>query len=221
MNETGFGSFAIRHRQAIAFLCVALCLAGAFAVVDMPSSIFPQTNFPRVVILIDNGVIPATEMMATITRPVEESMKDIPGVRTVRSKTGRGSAEINVFFTWDTDMVQAELYVQGRIGVIQKALPATANSAVWRLTFSAFPVLGISLTGSQYSLTELWETARYTLQPRLLRIPGVARIGIVGGRMPEYHVIVDPLRLQAVNLSLAQVTDALARNNLIVPTGMV
>ena len=214
-------SFAIRHSLSIAFLCVALCLAGAYAALGMPSSIFPQTNFPRVVILIDNGVMPANEMMATITRPVEEAMKDIPGVRTVRSKTGRGSAEINVFFTWQTDMVQAELYVQGRLAVVQKTLPPTASSAVWRLTFAAFPVVGLSLTGPNYALTELWETARYTLQPRLLRIPGVARTGIVGGRAPEYHVIVDPLRLQAVNLSLSQVSDALVRNNLIAPTGML
>ena len=221
MPQAVLGSFAIRHAVTIAFLCVVLCLTGAFATRDMPSSIFPRTDFPRVVVLIDNGVMPASEMMATITRPVEESMKDIPGVRTVRSKTGRGSAEINVFFTWQTDMVQAELYVQGRLGVIQKALPATASSAVWRLTFSAFPVAGLSLTAPGHSLTELWETARYALQPRLLRLPGVARIGLVGGRAPEYHVIVDPLRLQAVNLGLAQVTDALARNNLIAPTGMV
>ncbi|MEI6333748.1 MAG: efflux RND transporter permease subunit [Methylococcaceae bacterium] len=214
-------SFAVRHSVSIAFLCLVLCLAGAYAALGMPSSIFPQTDFPRVVILIDNGVMPANEMMATITRPVEEAMKDIPGVRTVRSKTGRGSAEINVFFTWKTDMVQAELFVQGRLAVVQKALPATASSAVWRLTFAAFPVVGLSLTGAHYSLTELWETARYTLQPRLLRIPGVARTGIVGGRAPEYHVIVDPLRLQAVNLSLGQVSDALIRNNLIVPTGML
>ncbi|TAN71857.1 MAG: efflux RND transporter permease subunit [Methylobacter sp.] len=214
-------SFAARHGLVIAFLCAALCLAGIYAALGMPSSIFPQTNFPRVVILIDNGVMPANEMMATITRPVEEAMKDIPGVRTVRSKTGRGSAEINVFFTWQTDMVQAELFVQGRLAVVQKALPATASSAVWRLTFAAFPVVGLSLTGATHSLTELWETARYTLQPRLLRIPGVARTGIVGGRAPEYHVIVDPLRLQAVNLSLTQVTDALIRNNLIAPTGML
>ncbi len=175
-------SFAVRHSLAIAFICVALCLGGVYAALGMPSSIFPQTNFPRVVILIDNGVMPANEMMATITRPVEEAMKDIPGVRTVRSKTGRGSAEINVFFTWKTDMVLAELFVQGRLGVVQKALPATATSAVWRLTFAAFPVAGLSLTGSNHKLTELWETARYTLQPRLLRIPGVARTGIVGGR---------------------------------------
>jgi CzcA family heavy metal efflux pump len=118
-------------------------------------------------------------------------------------------------------MVQAELYVQGRLGVVQKTLPATASSAVWRLTFAAFPVVGLSLTGPNYSLTELWETARYTLQPRLLRIPGVARTGIVGGRAPEYHVIVDPLRLQAVNLSLSQVSDALVKNNLVAPAGML
>jgi multidrug efflux pump subunit AcrB len=221
MRTSAFGSFAIHHGLVIAFLCAALCLAGVYAALGMPSSIFPQTNFPRVVILIDNGVMPANEMMATITRPVEEAMKDIHGVRTVRSKTGRGSAEINVFFTWQTDMVQAELFVQGRLAVVQKALPATAISAVWRLTFAAFPVVGLSLTGPNHSLTELWETARYTLQPRLLRIPGVARTGIVGGRAPEYHVIVDPLRLQAVNLSLSQVSDALVRNNLIAPTGML
>ncbi|MCK9396076.1 MAG: efflux RND transporter permease subunit [Methylobacter sp.] len=221
MRSSVFGSFATRHGLVIAFLCAALCLAGAYAALGMPSSIFPQTDFPRVVILIDNGVMPANEMMATITRPVEEAMKDIPGVRTVRSKTGRGSAEINVFFTWQTDMVQAELFVQGRLAVVQKNLPATAGSAVWRLTFAAFPVVGLSLTGPDYPLTELWETARYTIGPRLLRIPGVARTGIVGGRAPEYHVIVDPLRLQAVSLSLAQVADALVKNNLIAPTGML
>lgn len=214
-------SFPLRHRLAIVFLCAALCLAGAYALRGMPSSIFPQTDFPRVVILIDNGVMPGNEMMATITRPVEEAMKDIPGVRTIRSKTGRGSAEINVFFTWQTDMVQAELYVLGRLAVVQKTLPPTVSTAVRRLTFAAFPVTSISLTSPNRPLTELWETARYDLQPRLLRIPGVARIGLVGGRPPEYHVIVDPLRLQAVNLSLAQVADALLKNNLIAPTGML
>jgi CzcA family heavy metal efflux pump len=214
-------AFPLRHRLAIVFLCVALCLAGAYAALNMPSSIFPRTDFPRVVILIDNGVMPANEMMATISRPVEEAMKDIPGVATIRSKTGRGSAEVNVFFDWQTDMVQAELFVQGRLANVQKSLPPTATSAVWRLTFAAFPVIGLSLTGPDHSLTELWETARYTLQPRLLRIPGVARTGIVGGRVPEYHVVIDPLRLQAVNLSLGQVADALLKNNLIVPTGML
>lgn len=131
MSNTSFlGRFSVRHAISITFITVALCLAGVFAAYRMPSSVFPQTNFPRVVILVDNGVMPADEMMATITRPIEEAMKDIPGAVTVRSSTGRGSAEINVFFTWNVDMVQSELYVLGRISQIRGTLPATATTSV-------------------------------------------------------------------------------------------
>jgi CzcA family heavy metal efflux pump len=219
-KATLFGQFAIRHRLAIAFISVALCLAGVYSAFRMSSSVFPRTNFPRVVILVDNGVMPADEMMATITRPIEEAMKDIPGSVTIRSTTGRGSAEISVFFNWRVDMIQSELYVNSRLGQIRSTLPATASTTVWRLTFSAFPIIGVSLASPQRSITELWEVARYDLKPRFLRIPGVARVDLVGGRTPEYHVTVDPRRLQAANLSLQQVADALAKNNLIAPVGM-
>jgi CzcA family heavy metal efflux pump len=214
------GSLAIRNRLAIAFITVALCLAGVYSALRTPSSVFPQTNFPRVVILVDNGVMPADEMMATITRPIEESMKDIPGSLTVRSTTGRGSAEVSVFFDWRVDMIQSENYVNSRLSQIRAELPTTARTTVWRLTFSAFPIIGISLTSPRRDLMELWETARYDVKPRLLRIPGVARVDLVGGRTPEYHVVVDPQRLLAAGLSLPQVTEALTRSNLIAPTGM-
>jgi len=219
-KDSWIGRFAIQHSLAITFICVALCFGGVYAAFKIPSSVFPQTNFPRVVILVDNGVMPADEMMATITRPIEEAMKDIPGAVSVRSNTGRGSAEINVFFNWQVSMIQSELYVNSRLSQIRSTLPQTASTTVWRLTFSAFPIIGVSLTSPQRSITELWETARYELKPRLLRIPGVARVDLVGGRTPEFHTVVDPVRLQSANLSLAQVTDALEKNNLISPTGM-
>ena len=72
------GRFATRHAFAIIFVTLSLCLAGAYCVRHLSSSVFPQTDFPRVVILVDNGVMPGDEMMATITRPIEEAMKDIP-----------------------------------------------------------------------------------------------------------------------------------------------
>src|SRR6516225_8598824 len=202
------------------FITLALCLAGVFAALKMPSSVFPQTNFPRCVILIDNGVMPADEMMATITRPIEEAMKDIPGAESVRSATGRGSAEVNVFFNWQVDMIQSELYVNSRLAQVRSTLPATATAVVWRLTFSAFPIIGVSLISQTRDITALWETARYDIKPRFLRVPGVARVDLVGGRTPEYHVIVDPLRLNGARLSLTQVTDALVKTNLVLPTGM-
>jgi CzcA family heavy metal efflux pump len=213
-------SFVLRHRKAILFLVAALCLAGAYSAYVMPASVFPQTDFPRVVILIDNGVMPADEMMATITRPVEEAMKNIPGTATIRSTTGRGSAAVNVFFDWSTDMVQAELYVLGRLAQIRSTLPPAAEFAVHRLTFSAFPIIGISLTSKTRNITELWETARYDLNPRFLRIKGVARVNLVGGRAPEYHVVVDPLKLESYHLTLDRVSRALAETNNFTSAGM-
>jgi CzcA family heavy metal efflux pump len=214
------GRFATRHAVAIVFIALSLCLAGVYCAFHISSSVFPQTDFPRVVILVDNGVMPGDEMMAAITRPIEEAMKDIPGVTTIRTATGRGSAEVSVFFNWTVDMVQSELYVLGRLSQIGSTLPATATTRVHRLTFSAFPIIGVSLTSQTRDITHLWETARYDLKPRFLRIPGVARVDLVGGRTTEYHVIVDPLRLQALGLSLSEVTEAFEQNNLITPAGM-
>jgi CzcA family heavy metal efflux pump len=215
----GLGRFATQHSLTIAFVAIALCLAGVYSALKLPSSVFPQTNFPRVVILVDNGVMPAEEMMATITRPIEESMKDIPGVTTIRSATGRGSAEVNVFFDWNVDMVRSELYVIGRLSQIRSSLPSTAETQVYRVTFSNFPIIGISLTSKARSLIELWEVAQYNLKLRFLRIPDVARVDLVGGRRPEFHVVFDILKLEAARLTTAQVTEALARNNLIASTG--
>jgi len=214
------GRFATRHAISIIFVSLALCLGGIYAALHLSSSVFPQTDFPRVVILVDNGVMPGDEMMARITRPIEEAMKDIPGAVDIRSATGRGSAEINVFFTWRTDMVQAELYVLSRIAQIQSVLPATAETRVHRLTFNAFPIIGISLTSPGRSITDLWEIATYDIKPRLLRIEGIARVDLVGGRVPEYHVIVDPAKLEAYHLTLDQVAEALSVTNTYSPAGM-
>src|SRR3954449_9466051 len=116
MNKNSFvGNLATHHAKSITFVVFALCLAGIFSAINMPSSVFPQTDFPRVVILIDNGVMPADEMMATVTRPVEEAMKYIPGTVNIRSATARGSAAIDVFFDWSTNMKESELYVLSRL----------------------------------------------------------------------------------------------------------
>jgi len=216
----GSDGFVIRHRKGILFVSVVVCLAGAYAAYRMPAAVFPQTDFPRVVILVDNGVMPADEMMATITRPIEEAMKDIPGSVNIRSATGRGSAEINVFFNWNTDMVQSELFVLGRLSQIRSTLPPSATADVHRLTFAAFPVIGISLTSPSRSIADLWEMARYEIQPRFLRIPGVARIALVGGNVPEYHVVLDPMQLDAFRLTPQLVSEAIARANRFVSVGM-
>src|SRR5476649_335370 len=130
--NSSLGRFATKHALSITFIAGALCLAGIFCALRMPSSVFPQTNFPRVVVIANNGITPADEMMATVTRPIEEALKEIPGALTVRSATKRGSAQINVFFNWNVDMKQSELYVLGRLAQIRGELPPTAETEIER-----------------------------------------------------------------------------------------
>jgi CzcA family heavy metal efflux pump len=223
------GRLAIRHSAAILFLVLAVSLAGGYASTQMPSAVFPQTNFPRVIVIVQNGVMPADEMMATITRPIEEAMKDIQGCKTIRSSTGRGTAEIDLFFSWDVSMIQSELFVQGRIAQIRAQLPGTATTDVYRMTFSSFPIAGISLTMpartspdghlKSRDLSSAWELAQYQIKPQLLRVPGVARVDLVGGRPPQYAVIIDPVKLAALHLTAADVAAGFEKNNLVVSTG--
>ncbi|HUB88083.1 MAG TPA: efflux RND transporter permease subunit, partial [Verrucomicrobiae bacterium] len=221
-SSSRLGQFATRHAISITFIAVVLCLAGIFCARNTPSSVFPKTDFPRIVVMVNNGIMPANEMMATATRPIEEAMKSIPGVVSVRSSTTRGSAIVNVIFSWGTDMDRAELYVMGQLSGIRDELPASAQTDVERVAFSlSYPIIGISLTSDMRNLMDLWNEATYTIKPMFLQIPGVAAVDILGGNEPEYHIIVDPAKLQAAHLGLQDVSDALTQNNLVAAAGMI
>ena len=149
--------------RAVIVLVVLLCVAGIYAAFVLPSSIFPQTDFPRIVIIVDNGDVPAEQMLVSVTRPVEEAMNGIPGIANIRSTTARGSADINLFFDWNVDIVQSLQLVQARVS--QLNLPPTAQiRRVDRLTFAVFPVSGYSLTSDKRDLTALRDIASFTIR---------------------------------------------------------
>jgi len=214
--------FATRHQLAITFIATVLCAAGVFAALRTPSSVFPATPFPRIVINVSNGIMPANQMMATITRPIEVSLKSIPGVISVLTTTTRGSAIVNLEFAWGTDMHRAELYVLGRANEINSELPAGSVMNVERVGFTlSYPIIGIAMTSTGHNSMDLWKVATYTVKPLFLQIPGVSNVKIIGGREPEYHVVVDPLKLQQTHLSLGDVTQALEQSNLIASAGLL
>ncbi len=200
---------------------LAFALAGAAFLFRLPIAIFPQTDFPRIVILVDNGITPVDIQLLRVTRPLEEAIRIVPGITTIRSVTARGSTEISVFFRWDVDILNALHLVQGRVSQVTPSLPSTCRFYINRLTFSVFPMVGFSITSPARPLSELWELAYYNITPRLYRLPGVAEARIVGGRPPEYHVIVDPEKLDSYRIPLTKVTDALRNDNIISPSGMV
>ena len=213
--------FVEAHGRALLLIVLSFALAGLVLVFRLPIAIFPQTDFPRIIILVDNGIAPVDVQMLTVTRPIEQAIRIVPGITDVRSVTSRGSSEISVFFRWDVDILNALHLVQGRISQITPSLPPTARFYINRLTFSIFPMIGFSITSPTRNTSDLWDLAFYNLAPRLYRLPGVAETRIVGGRPQEYHVIVNPEKLNSYGLPLTKVVDAIRSSNMIAAAGMV
>src|SRR5678810_252833 len=116
---------ASHHSRAIVVHVVLLCAAGIYAAWQLPIAVFPQTDFPRIVIIIDNGEAPASQTLVSVTRPIEEAMNGIPGIARIKSKTARGSAEINLYFNWNGNIIQELQLVQARLSQLLSTLPPT------------------------------------------------------------------------------------------------
>ena len=211
-----------RQSRAVVVLILLLSVAGLYAAFQLPTAIFPQTNFPRIVIIVDNGVVPAPQMLVSVTRPLEEAMNGIPGIVRIKSTTARGGTEINLFFDWNVDVLQSLQLVQARMSQLSSSLPPTAAIRnVDRLTFAVFPVTGYSLVSDTRDPASLRDIANYTIKPRLARLSGVADVTVAGGKNREYHVTIDPERLNAHGVSVQQVADAVRNSNVVASPGLI
>jgi multidrug efflux pump subunit AcrB len=210
-----------QHSRPVIFLILTFGLLGAYLAFTIPVSVFPSTDFPRVLIAVDNGVMPIDQMTVTVTRPIEEAVNSVPGLLTVRSITSRGSAEIDLYFRWDIDMFQTLQYVNAAISRVQPELPATAKIEAHRLTFAAFPVIGYSLTSDSMPQTKLWEMATYEMKPRLNRLDGVSTVIVQGGQEPEFHITPDPAKLLTASVTVSDILDAVRRTNLVDSPGLL
>jgi multidrug efflux pump subunit AcrB len=210
-----------RHSRPVIFLILTLGLLGAYLAFTIPVSVFPSTDFPRVLIAVDNGVMPIDQMTVTVTRPIEEAVNSVPGLLTVRSITSRGSAEVDLYFRWDIDMFQTLQYVNAAISRVQPELPSTAKVEAHRLTFAAFPIIGYSLTSDSMPQTKLWEMATYEMKPRLNRLDGVSTVIVQGGQEPEFHVTPDPAKLLTSGVTVSDILEALRRTNLVDSPGLL
>src|SRR3974377_83850 len=200
---------------------MSFTLAGAYLAFTIPVAVFPNTDFPRILIGVDNGVMPIDQMLVTITRPLEEAVNSVPGLIKVQSITSRGSAEVDLFFDWSSDMILTLQRVDAVVARLQPELPTSAKIQTHRMTFASFPILGYSLTSDALPQNKLWEIATYDLKPRINRLDGVASILVQGGRGPEFQITPDPPRLLAAGIPVTDILDAIRRTNLIDSPGLL
>jgi CzcA family heavy metal efflux pump len=209
------------HGKPIIFVILTLVVVGIYLAFTIPVAVFPETNFPRVVVGVDNGVFPIDQMLVTVTKPLEDAVNTVPGLDHLWSITSRGTAEIDLFFDWKVDMYRTLELVNAALSRAQASLPATAKITANRLTFAAFPIMGYSLTSDKLTQSALWELANYELKPRLNRQPGVSSVIVQGGRVPEFQVQPDPARLVQTGVTIPNILDAIGRSNMIDSPGMI
>jgi CzcA family heavy metal efflux pump len=209
-----------RSTRTIFFFAAMLTLAGVYLAFQVPIAVFPETDFPRVVIGVDNGVMPVEQMQVTITRPIEDAVNSVPGLMLVRSTTSRGSAEVSLFFDWNEDMVRQLQLVDAALAKVEPTLPATARITTNRLTFATFPILGYSLTSDTVSQTQLWEIATYDLKPPLNRVDGVSTVVVQGGQVPEFHVTPNLAMLQTTGVTIPDLVNAIEASNIVNSPGL-
>jgi len=209
------------QRRALLLLLAGLIVLAVFALRKMPASILPEVAFPRVKVIADAGELPSEVVLRDVTRPLEESVRRVPGITEIRSTTSRGSAEINLDSEWGTDLNLTVQRIQAQIDAARATLPAGTTIDVRLMSPTLFPVLGFSLTSDRVPLAQLRDFADLTLRPELSRLPGVSEVVIQGGRKLEARVTLDPVALESRGLDAAAVIDAVRKTTALESVGLL
>jgi multidrug efflux pump subunit AcrB len=207
------------HHRSILFLLVVLAVGGLASSLNLPVALFPAVHFPRVVVDFDSGDRPGERMAVEVTYPAEEAVRAVEGVRSIRSITSRGSAEISINFDWSQDMTVAMLRVGSAVTQAMPKMPAGTTFNVRRMDPTVFPVICYSLTSDTRSGVELYDLAQYQIRPVLTAVNGVALIDVLGGGKEEIRVDVDPAKLASFGLSLEEVSEKLSAANVLTAVG--
>lgn len=212
------------HRYRLPVLCIAflLTLAGLYAAVSLPVGLFPLTSFPRIRIEVNAGSMPAKQMLVDVTEPLEAAARAVSGAQNVSSTTSRGTAEIFVDFPWGSDMNRALLSVDSAFAQKLPNLPqGTTYDAIQMSPNVIMPFVSYALLSDQVPPTQLRQIAQHQILPMLTGIPGIRRVGVLGGQTPEIEVSVSPQALQSYGLTVADIASALSATNTVAAVGRI
>ena len=212
-------SFYTTYKNPITVLIIIILLGGVFAYSKMQTALFPEITFPKIKIIADAGQQPVDKMMITVTRQLENAIKQVPDLQTIRSTTSRGSCELSAFLNWNADVDLAQQRIQSKISEITNILPPGVSITVERMNPSILPVMGYSLESHTRSAIEMQMLATYTIKPYLSRVAGVSEVRVIGGKTKEYDVVLNQQKMNALGITPSMVSDVIAQNNIVQSNG--
>jgi len=194
-------NFFVSYKNPLTVTLVMIILGGMFAYSRLQTSLFPEITFPKIKIIADAGLQPVSKMMVTVTKPLENAIKQVPDLQYVRSTTSRGSCEISAFMDWKADIDLSQQRIESKINEIKNNLPPETQITVEKMNPSILPVMGYTLETHDRSPIELKQLANYTIKPFLSQVAGVSEVRIIGGKTKEYWITLDAQKMSTLSIT--------------------
>jgi len=212
-------NFFIFYRKPLLLVLAIIIMGGVFCYTKLQTSLFPEITFPKIKIIADEGLQPVNKMMITVTKPLENAIKQVPDLEVVRSTTSRGSAEISAYMSWSADIDLSKEQIESQISKIRGDLPADVNISVEKMNPSILPVSGYTLESHTRSPIELKEIATFTVKPFLSQVAGVSEIRVIGGKTKEYWLVLNRAKMSELSLTPDMINTALSATNFVKSEG--
>jgi CzcA family heavy metal efflux pump len=212
-------NFFVSYKNPLTVVLALIIAGGIFSYSRMQTSLFPEITFPKIKIIADAGLQPVNKMMVTVTKPLENVIKQIPDLTMIRSTTSRGSCEISAFIDWKANVDLSQQRIESKINQVRNQLPADVQITIEKMNPSILPVMGYTLESHDKSPIELKLLANYTIKPFLSQVQGVSEVRIIGGKTKEYWLQLDARKMSALGLTPDSVNNALAQTNFIKSNG--
>lgn len=202
--------FSIDNPLLVVLLGVALAVVAALRLPRATVDVFPELNAPTVVVMTEAPGLAAEEVELLVTFPIESAMGGLTDVRRVRSTSAMGLSIVFIEFEWDQEIYRARQLVAEQLNAVRETLPEGAHAEMTPVTSITGEILllAVSSPSGEVGELELRSFAEFDLRHRLLAIAGVAQVSVIGGRLPEYQVLVDPERLALQGLAVSDIVDA-------------
>lgn len=212
-------TFFVKHKNGLSSIIFLIILGGFFAYSKMQTSLFPEITFPKIKIIADAGQQPIDKMMITVTKPLENAIKKVQDLKTIRSTTSRGSCEISAFMDWKSDIDLSKTRIEAQINQIKNNLPPDTQITVEKMNPSILAVIGYAIEGKGKSAIELKKIANLTIKPFLSQIEDVSEIRIIGGKEKEYWLTLDFDKMAALGITPNAITQVMNETNFIKSNG--
>jgi CzcA family heavy metal efflux pump len=206
------GRWVFAHGRGVGLAMALIVAAGLFAYLSLPRGLYPELSFPRIAVVATLPDATSEIVLRNVTRPLEEALMPVLGVKRVRSKTIRGATELSVLFEPESDMVVALQLVQARLAEVRAELPSETTVVAERITPTSFPVFTLNVDGN-VPPTQLRDLAMFQLRPALSRVHGVGPVTVTAGLEREVEVIVDPARAEAAGLDVDEISRKVGEAN--------